>query len=236
MRPVALPEMLPGPLRGALEIWRLDLNLDSAVPAFDWDLLDAQERHRASRFAKAADRVRYVRTRAALRRLLGQRMGVQGGQVRLSRRASGKPGLDDTAAAAGPGLEFNVSHAGTHALIALSAGAAVGIDIECCDPAIDCTALEPMVLSPWERQEAHKDSLDFFERWVIKEAVLKAVGVGVAEHLPRLSVASADAQGEGRYRLSHQEHGWPVLGAWRLDAPQGYRAALSCVLSASSSS
>lgn len=223
MHPVALPDTL----RADIAIWRIDLDLDAPVPQQDWALLSADEEDRARRFVKRADCVRHACTRAALRRLLARHTDIPAQALRFTASARGKPRLVDDGQAAG--VEFNVSHAGAHALIAISARVGVGVDIERCDPSVDTAALEALVLSPQERQMAATAQPGFFERWVVKEAALKAVGAGVAEHLQALSVAHATAAGQDAYLLRHDQPAWTGLSAWRLAAPPGYLAAVAVV-------
>lgn len=222
MLQVALPEVL----RSHVEVWRLDLDLSAPVNEADRVILSKEEGERALRFARSEDRLRYVSTRAALRRLLAARLGRRPQDLRFMSGSRGKPRL---AQPCGSDLrvEFNVSHAGAHGLIAISNRRAVGVDIERCDPAFDIAGLERQVLSPFERQMAAERQPGFFERWVVKEAVLKAIGAGVGSHLRQLSVEKPVADDECRYGLRHVEPGWPRLGAWRLDAPTGYVAAIA---------
>lgn len=222
MQPLHLPESLAADTG----VWRLDLDLTAPPADADWGLLDAEEGARALRLRRHADRVRFVATRAALRRLLAERLGCAPRALRFETGPHGKPRLR-RGRAGQPALDFNVSHAGGFALIALSRRGAVGIDIERCNPDLDTARLEPQVLSPLERRMEACRRPDFFECWVVKEAVLKALGLGIAEHLGQLSVLNP-GQGDGRrYGLRHACLGWPSVSAWRLEAPPGYVAALA---------
>lgn len=222
MQRLALPEA-PAP---HVEVWRLDLELGAPLAGADWAILNKEEGERALRFAGHADRVRYVSTRAALRRVLAARLGRRPQDLRFTVGARGKPRLAQ-ACGSDVRLEFNVSHSGAHALIAISSRRAVGVDIELCDPAFDVAGVEHEVLSPFERRMNAGLQPGFFERWVVKEAVLKAIGAGVADHLRQLSVARPAAQDARRYGVHHAEPAWPPMGAWRLDAPAGYAAAIA---------
>lgn len=221
MRQVALPEAL----QSQVAAWRLDLDLGAVVADADWLVLRAEEVQRAQRFARHEDRVRFVATRAALRRLLAERLGRRPQDLRIVYGAHGKPRLAQ-ACGSDSRLEFSVSHSGAHALMAISSRRAVGVDIERCDPSLDVTALEQHVLSLRERQDAGC-RLDFFERWVVKEAVLKASGIGLAGPLRQVSVEGPALNKERRYALRCMEPLRPTLGAWALDAPEGYVAALA---------
>lgn len=222
MLQVALPDVL----RPHVEAWQLDLDLAAPVTDADWAVLGKDERERALRFGRHEDRVRYVVTRAALRRLLAAPLGRRPQDLRFTNGLHGKPRLAQSCGSE-LRMEFNVSHAGAHGLIAISRRHAVGVDIERRIPVFDIANLEQQVLSPFERRMEAERQLEFFERWVVKEAVLKAIGTGVASHLQQLSVEKPLAHDERRYGLRHAEPGWPSMGAWRLDAPMGYAAAIA---------
>ncbi len=187
----AIPDQ--GRWPAAIQLWMLPLRLDQPPPEQDWTVLAPAEAARARRFRQPADVVRSACTRAALRRLLGARIGVAAQDVALTTGPWGRPGL-----VGAPGLDFNVSHAGACALIALAnQGIAVGVDIErhagagdgaAAPHAEDMAAMEALVLSPDERATPPQERLDFMARWTAKEAVLKCLGLGVAQHLQAVSV------------------------------------------------
>ncbi|SFD47911.1 4'-phosphopantetheinyl transferase [Paracidovorax konjaci] len=253
MCPVPWP--VPGTVPAGLSVWRVPLDLGRPAPADDWAVLSPDEAARARRLRQPADGVRAVRTRAALRRLLGERLGVPAPDVPLGTGPWGRPRL-----ASGTGPDFNVSHSGDCALIALSErGLAVGVDIERTDAIlqgtpVDRAALEALVLSCREQGAAPAVRLPFPAVWTAKEAVLKCLGVGVAEHLAAVSLeedpvapwppardlaADAGAGGVGwppldapasgrclRVRLEGALQGFGVQ-ACTLPAPAGYAAALA---------
>lgn len=205
-----------------LEVWRLSLDLNAPVADDDDRLLSRAEWQRAQRHRCHADVVRAVATRAALRRLLSAHTGIAPEKLVFTQNAYGKPALENA-----DGPIFNVSHSGHVALIALAPGGAVGVDIERCRPEAELAPLQGLVLSPSERFD---HSLPFMERWVVKEAVLKALGLGIADHLQALSITSSLGP-TGAY---HLEHSLPIsspLQAWPLPAPSGYAAALGYVQS-----
>ncbi|WP_051294124.1 4'-phosphopantetheinyl transferase family protein [Pseudoduganella violaceinigra] len=206
------PEKLETPLPPGLAAWRvrLDAPLEPA-----WPLLDDAERQRAGEFRAAAAQRRYVLARAALRCLLGDALGCGPAQVMLRTGKYGKPAL-----AGVQGLWFNVAHSGDYALIALSSQGPVGIDIEWQDERL--RAAEEEALTVRERAAP----MDFFARWVGKEAVLKAIGVGIGTYLQELSVLALE---QGRYRLAYGRWPWPSFAAASLPAPPGYAAAIAWI-------
>lgn len=212
---------LPRSLTADVEAFRLDLDLVGPASDADWAVLSGDERERASRFFKHEDRIRSIATRAALRRLLAERLRREPGALRFTAGTYGKPLLQDA-----EGLEFNVSHSGGFALIALSRSGAVGVDIERRNETADVVGLARLTLSASERAAVGALGAEaFFERWVVKEAVLKALGLGIAEQLQAFSVWPG--AGERAYELRHAQEDWSSLCAWKLDAPSGYAAALA---------
>jgi phosphopantetheinyl transferase len=91
-------------------------------------VLSADERERAQRFILPRHRLQFVERRAALRRLLGERLGVAAARVRLSTAIDGKPSL--AAPLDRSGVTFNQSHCGDLSVYAFASRTDVGIDVE----------------------------------------------------------------------------------------------------------
>ncbi len=98
---------------------------------------------------------RWVAARWALRTALGRHTGVDPADDRARGRRRGKA----AAIAESSTVRFNLSHSGELALIAISAGREVGIDVERTDP---------------KRPEA------FYRNWVRREARAKCTGTGIS--------------------------------------------------------
>jgi 4'-phosphopantetheinyl transferase len=220
------PQRLPDAVPEGIEVFRLALDLQARLADADWAVLGQEEGAHALRLHRHADRIRFVSTRAALRRLIGERLNRRPQDLTFVTNRFGKPSLP-CACSGEPELHFNVSHAGEFALLAISRNAPVGIDIERRDTALDVDSLLPQTLSAAERQLPADQRVDFFECWTAKEAVLKALGLGVSEHLQQLSILASATTGAGRYRLHHDAKAWPVLAAQRLMPPTGYAASLA---------
>lgn len=150
--------------------------------------LDSAEQQRAARYRRMEDRVRFAVTRSALRELLGVRLGIDPQAVRFAVSHHGRPELADA-----PALSFNVSHAGEHALIAMSNVRRVGVDIERIDAAVDWRALLDIVCTKEEqdklaRMQSTLQRDAFFRCWTAKEALLKTLGVGIIDGMVALAV------------------------------------------------
>lgn len=220
MQRVPLPETVPA----GVEVWRFRLNLDMPIQARDLSVLSADEHVRALRFHRHEDRVRAVATRAALRRLLASCVRRTPESLCFAVNRHGKPRIDDE-----DGVEFNVSHSGSYALIALSTLGPIGVDIEHLDRRLNVKQLGSYVFTRLERLVALQESNeahDFLARWVAKESVLKALGQGISEHLQTVSILPGNGNGEG-YDVVSGLPEWRGIKAWPIGAPAGYRAALA---------
>ncbi|MDQ6647259.1 MAG: 4'-phosphopantetheinyl transferase superfamily protein [Pseudomonadota bacterium] len=152
------------------------------------------------------------RGRTPLRTVLAAYLGVPATDVSLIDGEHGRPML---APVHEQSLGFNWSHSGEHALIAVGRHISPGIDIETQRDrprALEIarryfTAEEAAALSRLPVDQRH---FAFLELWTAKEAVLKALGRGIAFGLHRLSIAS------GPDTLDLQQLEGDDAGAWQL--------------------
>ena len=164
--------------------------------------------------------------RTPLRAVLAAYLGIAPEQVTLTDGEHGRPALG---AGHDPSLGFNWSHSGGQALIAIGRHIAPGIDLECLRPRTRALAIAERYFSTDEATAlaalpAAQRSAAFLELWTAKEAVLKALGRGLAFGLDRLSIASAVD------RLQLQRLEGDDAGAWqlqRLDIDSSLVAALA---------
>lgn len=149
-------------------------------------LIQDGEKERWERYKVAEARREFLVCRAALRILLGQRLGVPAREVPLAHTEKGKP-------FAHGGPECNLSHSGGWGVVAIHdqqgalEAAPLGVDIEERHRPVDCLAIaqryygkefpDAAALSP----EALK--LALFRAWTRKEAWAKAHGLGLPEAL-----------------------------------------------------
>jgi 4'-phosphopantetheinyl transferase len=163
----------------------------------DESLLSADEKERARRFVFERDRARFVAARAFLRRVLGHVVGEHPTDLTFVYGAQGRPRLS----ACEPRPDFNLSHAGDMALLAVCWGSPLGIDVETVAPATDTGALAGQIMHPnelaaFELLAEHRRTSAFFRLWTRKEAVLKALGTGLSRDPRSLDVGFGEACGE----------------------------------------
>ncbi len=205
----------------------LDANVQHL--ARDAQLLDASEQARAAAFRFDDLRRRFVAAHAALRRILAAELNANPAQLAFATQTHGKPVL--AGAHAGSDLHFNLSHSGEWALVALAWGAPVGVDVEQVQPENEQLLQVANQFSPHEqaamaRYAPAERLAAFYSCWVRKEALLKGVGVGIAQGLNGFTVSLGD---EATVLASHGLPGL-VAGDWSLHEVKtaaGYAAALA---------
>ena len=146
--------------------------------------------------------------------VLSAYLGMAADDIVLHEAEHGRPSL---AAGHESALGFNWSHSGGHALIAVGRRVTPGIDIE-------CQRARPRALEIAQRYFTREEasSLEalavedrhaaFLELWTAKEAVLKALGRGLAFGLHRLNI---EARRDGTLGLGHLEG--EDRAAWQLE-------------------
>jgi len=180
-----------------IDVWRVCLDTSHPLESGFSGVLSPDEAARASRFHFENDRKRFLRCRIALRTLLGSYLDIPPAVIRFRYGKNGKPeiaGLPESS-----GLRFNLSNSRGLALIAISSGRALGVDVEKVRPKAENLDIARrffstretealMALGEDKRQEA------FFACWTRKEAFLKSTGDGLACPLSNFSV-SVDPDG-----------------------------------------
>ena len=152
------------------------------VDRFSRDCLTDEERERLVIYRTRDLAERYVVTRSLVRIVLSDRLGVSARDLRVSRTDAGKPVV-----AGDSGVHFNVSHSGDLILLALSDRRAVGVDVERRREVQRVQSLRSRWLTEPERDQMDRlvrggaSASDAFLRvWSLKEAKLKALGVGIS--------------------------------------------------------
>jgi 4'-phosphopantetheinyl transferase len=179
-----------------VHLWRVCTSRSATSDAAAVDALSADERVRASRLRFEADRGRFVASHAALRRILASYLGATPASLAFGEGPQGKPFLD--APAHGQSLHFSLSHSSDLALVAVSRGRRVGVDVERVRPLEDLDGFVARYLSPREREAFVRIPSAgrlraFFEIWTLKEAYLKACGDGLLRELDAFDVTVGDA-------------------------------------------
>ncbi len=157
----------------------------------DRSLLAADEAEKADRFVKDDDRSAFILRRSTLRRLLSGWLNVSPQEITYLHETHGKPVLK-----ASP-LHFNISKT-TGLNIYYFGPQEAGIDVELIDPNRRFSEIESTQLHAEEKAVVQTD-LDFFAIWTRKEAILKADGSGITDHLDQLNTARPEVEYRGQH-------------------------------------
>ncbi|BEU94500.1 hypothetical protein ACDW_02050 [Acidovorax sp. DW039] len=156
-----------------------------------WRMLHAQEQTQYLRLRRPADRLRYLVTRALVRTVLSEQAAVLPEQWQFGHTPHGKPVVTGPAGLPA-GLDFSVSHTDELIVLALHRQGSVGVDAERWQGRTPPFEVTPVLLTPAEQQAlsslpACDQALRFFQYWSLKEAYVKALGMGLSHPLTAFS-------------------------------------------------
>ena len=183
---------------GDTDVFHVDLSPNSAKEheAFQW--LDNRERSRRDRLLSPGPRRRFTLCRAALRALLCSKLECQNHVLGFGAAYYGKP----FAIVRGnpQSISFNVSHSNSHGLIAFSLGGRLGVDVEDLVPRRNLEMLVESAFTSAERSDLNSaigtEKWRLFSRlWTIKEALIKATGMGLSLDMSTFEVPPAIRRG-----------------------------------------
>lgn len=181
--PLAIPQSQE------LHIWQL--YLPNAQPYRDHWLtwLAVDERDRAQRFLRERDRDRFILSRGGLRYRLAQYLTCTPAALKFTYGTYGKPRLVEPIRP----LHFNLAHSGNWVIYGFSRCQWIGVDVEQITERTYLEALIHRCLTPDEQatlpQAPAKRLKTFLQYWTIKEAHLKAIGLGLSYPLTEVAVA-----------------------------------------------
>ncbi len=221
-------------LRHAIHVWYADTGAQSygALAVRYFDLLDESERTRAARLHFEHDRRDFLAAHALRRLCLAHYLGCEPPSLRFTATGNGKPQLADVPAQLP--LEFNLSHTRGLVACAVTLGRACGVDVERVRPMHDMAGVARTVFSDAERTflaaagEKTRESA-FFALWTLKEAYVKATGLGMTAPLQRIAIDPVELCVRDDSRVPTAEGGW-IFDRWHRcsDTAAGHSLALAC--------
>lgn len=217
-----------------VHLWRAMLDVSDSSFNRCFETLSDDERARALAISFQPTRTRFVASRATLRAILSRYLGRLPSELRFTYGAFGKPTISASQHQNSEQFHFNVSHVERLTLIAV-ANREVGVDVEAVEnrrvgnpmriaeeyfSGRDCAFLSQVPI--------HVQYRTFLSLWTRKEAVAKAIGMGLSIPLDRIAVLpspSVDftAMAE-RVLLQHGARDWTVMS---LDPGPGYVGSLA---------
>ncbi len=155
------------------------------------NVLSPEEKARVARFRFDADRVRWISAHVALRQILSAATDIPPQELKFIYGPHGKPALQNAK------TQFNLSHSGDWALVAITENTPVGIDIERIREDVDVAPL----LRRIGETGLPSHPRDLFQRWALREAMSKASG-GPLMELPTADIRAVDISAPAGYRAA----------------------------------
>jgi 4'-phosphopantetheinyl transferase len=191
---------------GQVDVWLAAPDAIDADRLRDYEtLMDATERERWRRFRVPKPRLIHLVARALLRTTLSRYVDVQPTQWRFETNDYGRPHI--SAPQIAPDLRFNLSHTDGLVALAIAQGCEIGIDVESLDRQLNTAEIAPTVfeaseLSAFQSAPEHQRRDLFFAFWTLKEAYIKARGMGLS--LPLDGFAFDMSQAHPRISFNHR--------------------------------
>ncbi|HAV77677.1 MAG TPA: phosphopantetheine-protein transferase [Anaerolineae bacterium] len=172
-----------------VDVWRVYLDPTSDSIQLADSTLSEDESHRAAQFRFDKDRHRFIASHFALRDVLSRYLHYVPREIEFIVGEYGKPAINSNI-----NIDFNLSHSGDYALIAVARDHKVGVDVERFRDNMEHEKIAHRFFS--KREIAELMSLQpelrirgFYNCWTRKEAYIKAHGLGLSLPLDSFDVS-----------------------------------------------
>lgn len=164
-----IDSLAPAPAPG---VWVVDLDCLADLP-----VSTEAERMAAEFYGEPLWAHRFLARRAAVRRIAADLAGLPPDQIGLQRTATGALRFDPPL----PDLSVSLSHRGPYAAMAF-ARTPIGVDLESVGDFLQVpwNVLHPREVAALQEQPADQLPLAFLRLWTVKEAYVKALGLGLS--------------------------------------------------------
>ncbi|NEW81816.1 MAG: 4'-phosphopantetheinyl transferase superfamily protein [Mariniphaga sp.] len=178
-------------------IYGTDFHINS--PTFP-EILTHEELIYSEKFKNGGHKISWLSCRATLRLILGNYLNKNPTEVELKKGRFGKLYLPAT------DLFFNVSHSNNAFLLGFSVGGRIGVDIELLDGSEDLSSMVSYAFSEVEAKSCNygQKCERFTEIWTLKEAFLKAIGIGLVDKLTAITVIECEQNEIMRLKLNQK--------------------------------
>jgi 4'-phosphopantetheinyl transferase len=175
----------------AIHVWCVALDVTFLNDGSVEQALSPSERARADRFRFEQHRRRFILSHVALREILARYLQADPAKIEFNSNLYGKPYLAGTHADSE--IRFNLAHSHELALVALTRGCEIGVDVEHIRPIPDLAQIARRFFSLADQTEfstlpPFQQSNAFYACWTRKEAFIKAVGDGLIYPLDQFNV------------------------------------------------
>ncbi len=182
--------------RHEAHVWLIDPATirDGTVLADFRTLLSVEERTQCDRFHFPKDSHQYLVSHTMVRKVLSRYIDLPPAEWRFSRSKHGRPEIANRDV---PNIRFNLTHTRGLAACIVTREVECGIDAEKLDSRHHLTGIAQRMFS--EEEYLHLKHLDnaaliedFFTRWTLREAFVKAKGIGISYPTRKLNFDIVD--------------------------------------------
>ncbi|MCK5897787.1 MAG: 4'-phosphopantetheinyl transferase superfamily protein [Methylococcales bacterium] len=170
-----------------IHLWCVETQKISSTLDDYKSLLNTEENIRWQRFKFEKHRHQYLATRALVRTTLSKYVPIKAQDWQFLKNDYGKPAISPP-----QNLFFNLSHTENLIVCAVSRQKNIGVDIETINHKSSITEIAQRFFSPAETKALLHESNSvqkqrFFQYWTLKEAYIKAKGMGLSLPLEQFS-------------------------------------------------
>jgi len=210
--------------KNTINIWSANLTHLAQHEAICLALLSPDELARANRYKVGKAKSTFVLARGILRYLLARYLSIAPEKITFDYTAHKKPFL---ASIHQSNLSFSMTHSGEMALFAFGYDREIGVDIE----KIGSHDYEEIAKRFFTETESErllslsddKRAVFFYQLWTRKEAVLKAMGLGLTVPLNQVEVLDQDQP----IYIAQKEWFYQTLFVDQLQLPVNYQVAIA---------
>jgi 4'-phosphopantetheinyl transferase len=213
-----------------VHISRVPLNQNSERTTLSLEVLSPDEREKAARFHFDKDRNQFVQARAALRIILSEYLDVRPQELEFSYGPQGKPALAN--GLADNSLRFNLSRREGLALVAITRGREIGVDVELIRADLPLfeiaeTSFSEAELATLRNLPEGLQVAGFFNCWTRKEGYVKARGEGLSFPLKQFDVSLTPGEPAQLIHVREDRDGVDRWTLQEIPAGENYVAALA---------
>lgn len=219
------PQRFPYLAPNEIHVWLTSTKVDKKQLAILWNILTPTEKGKTNQFKFAKLKHRFIISQGTLRFLLGKYLKIKPELIVFERNKYGKPYVKNLSTA----IKFNLSHAHNLILFAFTLKHEIGVDIELARRNFPIDEISKRFFHADENQAllalpAKQRVAAFFNCWVKKEALIKAIGLGLFYALDKFNVDFSAHQSKVQIENLAKKSSWSVR---KLSVPPNYLAALA---------
>jgi 4'-phosphopantetheinyl transferase len=173
--------LVPNLLEDEIHVWLINITKCLFEYRFISSILSKDELSHVNNFKHKKDKISFLSRRYALRKILSLYLDADPKKISFNVNENQKPFIE--VSINNGKFSFNLSHSDSLAVLAVCRDNNVGVDVEKINAFVSIDGFEKLFFSDKEILSVNVDGRfkvnEFYKVWTRKEALLKAVGVGL---------------------------------------------------------